>query len=143
MINRFELSSPGGYLFFGNGQMAFPRVNALSFRFTFVALLMVYQSFFIGGSRGLHTVGIVTTRNIRFVAITLDQTILSVPILAGPLLFLLLDRNFNTSFYDIKYGGNPLFCIGIIKWNLVIILYTWIRYISSGCWISFIYKYNY
>lgn len=34
--------------------------------------------------------------------------VLSVPVLAGSLLFLLLDRNFNTSFYDVKKGGNPL-----------------------------------
>lgn len=33
---------------------------------------------------------------------------LSVPVLAGSLLFLLLDRNFNTSFYDTSGGGNPL-----------------------------------
>nr|BAV82807.1 cytochrome c oxidase subunit I [Onchocerca ochengi] len=196
MLIRFELSSPGGYLFFGSGQvynsvltmhgvlmifflvmpiliggfgnwmlplmlgapeMAFPRVNALSFWFTFVALLMVYQSFFIGGGSGsswtfypplsvegqpelsldtmilgLHTVGIgsllgainfmVTTQNMRSTAVTLDQIsmfvwtsyltsfllVLSVPVLAGSLLFLLLDRNFNTSFYDTKKGGNPL-----------------------------------
>lgn len=30
------------------------------------------------------------------------------PVLAGSLLFLLLDRNFNTSFYDANKGGNPL-----------------------------------
>nr|YP_010481281.1 cytochrome c oxidase subunit I [Dipetalonema gracile]UVN17308.1 cytochrome c oxidase subunit I [Dipetalonema gracile] len=196
MIIRFELSSPGGYLFFGNGQvynsvltmhgilmiffmvmpiliggfgnwmlpvmigspeMAFPRVNALSFWLTFMALFLVYQSFFIGGGSGsswtlypplsvegqpefsldvmilgLHTVGIgsllgsinfmVTVQNMRCTAVTLDQVsmfvwtiyltsfllVLSVPVLAGSLLFLLLDRNFNTSFYDVKNGGNPL-----------------------------------
>lgn len=91
MVIRFELSSPGGYLFYGNGQVynsvltmhgvlmiffvvipiliggfgnwmlpvilgapeiAFPRLNALSFWITFVALLMVYQSFFVGGGPG-------------------------------------------------------------------------------------------
>ena len=81
---------------------------------------------------GLHTVGvgsllgainfIVTTQNMRSVAVTLDQAsifvwtiyltsfllVLSVPVLAGSLLFLLLDRNFNTSFYDTRKGGNPL-----------------------------------
>nr|ASS35157.1 cytochrome c oxidase subunit 1 [Thelazia callipaeda] len=196
MIMRLELSSPGGYLFFGSGQvynsvitmhgvlmiffmvmpiliggfgnwmlpvmlgapeMAFPRLNALSFWLTFVALLMVYQSFFIGGGAGgswtfypplsvegqpgmsmdcmilgLHTVGIgsllgainfmVTTQNMRLTAVTLDQMsmfvwtsyltsfllILSVPVLAGSLLFLLFDRNFNSSFYDTKSGGSPL-----------------------------------
>ncbi|VDN95639.1 unnamed protein product [Brugia pahangi] len=117
----------------GAPEIAFPRVNALSFWFTFVALLMVYQSFFIGGGPGiegqpevsldviilgLHTVGIgsllgainfiVTTQNMRSVAVTLDQAMLSVPVLAGSLLFLLFDRNFNTSFYDTKNGGNPL-----------------------------------
>nr|WGC93706.1 cytochrome c oxidase subunit I [Mansonella sp.] len=196
MIMRLELSSPGGYLFSGSGQvynsvltmhgvlmiffmvmpiliggfgnwmlpvmlgapeMAFPRVNALSFWITFSALLMVYQSFFIGGGPGsswtfypplstvgqpemsldlmilgLHTVGIgsllgsinfmVTVQNMRSIAVTLDQIsmfvwtsyltsfllVLSVPVLAGSLLFLLMDRNFNTSFYDTSKGGSPL-----------------------------------
>nr|CDP91235.1 Bm126 [Brugia malayi] len=165
IIIRFELSRPGGYLFFGSGQvynsvltmhgvlmiffivmpiliggfeMAFPRVNALSFWFTFVALLMVYQSFFIGGGPGTrsffrcYNFGVAycrdwffvwfTTQNMRSVAVTLDQAsifvwtsyltsfllVLSVPVLAGSLLFLLFDRNFNTSFYDTKNGGNPL-----------------------------------
>nr|YP_011001028.1 cytochrome c oxidase subunit 1 [Mastophorus muris]WPN85864.1 cytochrome c oxidase subunit 1 [Mastophorus muris] len=141
----------------GAPEMAFPRVNALSFWFTLVALFMVYQSFFVGGGSGsswtlypplsiegqpemsldvmilgLHTVGIgsllgainfmVTTQNMRATAVTLDQMslfvwtsyltslllVLSIPVLAGSLLFLLLDRNFNTSFYDSKMGGNPL-----------------------------------
>nr|YP_009127930.1 cytochrome c oxidase subunit I [Gongylonema pulchrum]AIY56384.1 cytochrome c oxidase subunit 1 [Gongylonema pulchrum] len=141
----------------GAPEMAFPRVNALSFWFTFSALFMVYFSFFVGGGPGgswtlypplsvegqpemamdtmilgLHTVGIgsllgainfmVTTQNMRSAAVTLDQMsmfvwtsyltslllVLSVPVLAGSLLFLLLDRNFNTSFYDTKMGGNPL-----------------------------------
>nr|YP_004935159.1 cytochrome c oxidase subunit I [Acanthocheilonema viteae]ADN52139.1 cytochrome c oxidase subunit I [Acanthocheilonema viteae] len=196
MIMRIELSSPGGYLFSGNGQvynsvltmhgilmiffmvmpiliggfgnwmlpvmlgspeMAFPRINALSFWVTFVSLFMVYQSFFVGSGPGggwtlypplsvegqpelsldsmvlgLHTVGLgsllgainfmITTQNMRSTAVTLDQVsmfvwtsyltsfllVLSVPVLAGSFLFLLLDRNFNTSFYDTSKGGNPL-----------------------------------
>nr|YP_003875468.1 cytochrome c oxidase subunit I [Chandlerella quiscali]ADL39026.1 cytochrome c oxidase subunit I [Chandlerella quiscali] len=144
-------------LMLGSPEMAFPRVNAMSFWFTFVALVMVYHSFFIGGGPGsswtfypplsvegqpevsldvmilgLHTVGIgsllgsinfmVTVQNMRSSSITLDQIsmfvwtsyltsfllLLSVPVLAGSLLFLLLDRNFNTSFYDTSKGGNPL-----------------------------------
>uniref|UniRef100_A0AAF5PL33 Cytochrome c oxidase subunit 1 n=1 Tax=Wuchereria bancrofti TaxID=6293 RepID=A0AAF5PL33_WUCBA len=117
-LARIRISKFGSLLTL---QIAFPRVNALSFWFTFVALLIVYQSFFIGGGPGisldviilgLHTVGIgsllgainfmVTTQNMRSVAVTLDQAILSVPVLAGSLLFLLFDRNFNTSFYDTK-----------------------------------------
>lgn len=39
-------------LMLGAPEMAFPRVNALSFWFTFVALMMVYQSFFIGVGPG-------------------------------------------------------------------------------------------
>lgn len=81
---------------------------------------------------GLHTVGlaslmgsinfIVTVHNIRSTSVSLDQMslyvwtvylssfllVLTVPILARALLFLLLDRNFNTSFYDFRSGGSPL-----------------------------------
>nr|YP_010332247.1 cytochrome c oxidase subunit I [Tetrameres grusi]UNY39746.1 cytochrome c oxidase subunit I [Tetrameres grusi] len=141
----------------GSPEMAFPRLNALSFWLTFVALIMVCESFFVGfgagGSwtlypplsvegqpeismdvmiLGLHTVGIgsllgainfmVTVQNMRSLSVTLDQMsmfvwtsyltslllVLSVPVLAGSLLFLLLDRNFDTSFYDSNAGGNPL-----------------------------------
>lgn len=144
-------------LILGAPEMAFPRLNALSFWFTLVALFLVYHSFFIGTGAGgrwtfypplntrglpemstdtiilsLHTVGfgsllgainfISTVQNIRGTSVTLDQIrifiwtlyltslllLLSVPVLAGALLFLLLDRNFNCSFYDTKFGGNPL-----------------------------------
>nr|YP_011004207.1 cytochrome c oxidase subunit I [Metathelazia capsulata]WPS93542.1 cytochrome c oxidase subunit I [Metathelazia capsulata] len=138
-------------------EMAFPRVNALSFWLTLSALFMVLHSFFIGNGAGgswtlypplsvegqpemsmdvmilgLHTVGagsllgainfMVTVQNMRATSLTFDQLsmfvwtmyltsfllILSVPVLAGSLLFLILDRNFNTSFYDSKMGGSPL-----------------------------------
>nr|WVH37133.1 cytochrome c oxidase subunit I [Physaloptera clausa] len=138
-------------------EMAFPRLNALSFWFTLVALFMVYHSFFVGMGAGgswtfypplnteglpevstdtmilsLHTVGfgsllgainfMATVQNMRATSVTLDQMsmfvwtlyltslllLLSVPVLAGALLFLLMDRNFNSSFYDTKMGGNPL-----------------------------------
>lgn len=64
----------------------------------------------------------VTTQNMRTTAVTLDQMslfvltsyltsillVLSIPVFAGSLLFLLLDSNFNTSFYNSKVGDNPL-----------------------------------
>ncbi|VDM99695.1 unnamed protein product [Thelazia callipaeda] len=125
IIMRLELSGPGVYLFFGTlrrgksihgvliisfndyayfnwgaPEIAFPRLNALSFWLTFVALLMDGLSVFLIGSGtrrvegqsgmrmdciilGLHTVGIgsllgainfmFTTQNIRLTAVTLDQ----------------------------------------------------------------------
>lgn len=36
----------------GAPEIAFPRVNALSFWFTLTALFIVYQSFFVGGGPG-------------------------------------------------------------------------------------------
>lgn len=42
------------------------------------------------------------------VAITAVLLLLSLPVLAGGLTFLLLDRNFNTSFYNPAGGGDPL-----------------------------------
>nr|QXT44849.1 cytochrome c oxidase subunit 1 [Crassicauda sp. Ningbo-2019] len=141
----------------GAPEMAFPRINALSFWITFFSLFLVYYSFFIGSGAGnswtfypplsvegqpdmatdsmvlgLHMVGVgsllgainfmVTVQNMRATCVTLEQMsmfvwttyltsillILSVPVLAGALLFLLLDRNFNASFFDTKKGGSPL-----------------------------------
>jgi heme/copper-type cytochrome/quinol oxidase subunit 1 len=34
--------------------------------------------------------------------------LLSLPVLAGGITILLFDRNFNRSFFDSNYGGNPL-----------------------------------
>lgn len=144
-------------MFLGAPEIAFPRANAISFWLTFIALFMVYFSFFVGGGAGtswtlypplstegqsefgtdlmilgLHTVGLaslmgsinfmVTVHNMRSTSVSLDQIslyvwtvylssfllVLSVPVLARALLFLLLDRNFNTSFYDFRRGGSPL-----------------------------------
>nr|YP_004927908.1 cytochrome c oxidase subunit I [Heliconema longissimum]ACV96726.1 cytochrome c oxidase subunit I [Heliconema longissimum] len=141
----------------GAPEMAFPRINALSFWITFFSLFLVYYSFFVGGGAGnswtfypplsveghpdmatdtmilgLHMVGIgsllgainfmVTAQNMRATSVTFDQMsmfiwtiyltsvllLISVPALAGALLFLLLDRNFNSSFFDSKSGGSPL-----------------------------------
>uniref|UniRef100_A0A183HSJ3 Cytochrome c oxidase subunit 1 n=1 Tax=Onchocerca flexuosa TaxID=387005 RepID=A0A183HSJ3_9BILA len=137
MLIRFELSRPGGYLFFGSGQVynsaltmhdvlidVFPRVNALSSWFTFVALLMVYQSFFIEGGPGSTRVifgyynfgfaycglcflldainFIITTQNMFSTAVTLDQ--ISMFVWTSYLISFLLVL----SVPDTKKGCNPL-----------------------------------
>uniref|UniRef100_A0AAF5Q6Z2 Cytochrome c oxidase subunit 1 n=1 Tax=Wuchereria bancrofti TaxID=6293 RepID=A0AAF5Q6Z2_WUCBA len=140
IIIRFKLSSPGGYLFFDSGQVynsvltihgiAFPQVNVLSFWFTFV----VFFCFF-----GCDNFGFTyfTTQNMLSVAETSFLLVLSVPLLAGPLLFLLFDRNFNTSFYDTK---NEVYVIilpvfGIIN-EAVFITFTsiWIAVLGTSVW---------
>jgi heme/copper-type cytochrome/quinol oxidase subunit 1 len=42
------------------------------------------------------------------VFVTVFLLVLSLPVLAGAITILLTDRNFNTSFFDPSYGGNPL-----------------------------------
>lgn len=42
------------------------------------------------------------------VLITAILLLLSLPVLAGAITMLLTDRNFNTSFYDISGGGDPI-----------------------------------
>uniref|UniRef100_A0A0N5BTN7 Cytochrome c oxidase subunit 1 n=1 Tax=Strongyloides papillosus TaxID=174720 RepID=A0A0N5BTN7_STREA len=43
-----------------------------------------------------------TTKNLLFLLV------LRLPVLAGAITMLLFDRNFNTSFFDPRAGGNPL-----------------------------------
>lgn len=40
--------------------------------------------------------------------VTVFLLVLSLPVLAGAITMLLTDRNFNTSFFDPRFGGNPL-----------------------------------
>lgn len=42
------------------------------------------------------------------VFVTVFLLVLSLPVLAGAITILLTDRNFNTSFFDPSFGGNPL-----------------------------------
>ena len=42
------------------------------------------------------------------VLVTAILLLLSLPVLAGAITILLTDRNFNTSFYDPRGGGDPL-----------------------------------
>jgi len=42
------------------------------------------------------------------VGVTLFLLLLSVPVLAGALSILIMDRHFNSSFFDYSAGGNPI-----------------------------------
>lgn len=66
---------------------------------------------FIRTLRNLRTIGILADRMPLFpwaVLITAILLLLSLPVLAGAITILLTDRNFNSSFYDPRGGGDPL-----------------------------------
>merc|ERR1712178_313876 len=66
---------------------------------------------FIRTLRNLRVLGIILDRLPLFawaVLVTAILLLLSLPVLAGAITILLTDRNFNTSFYDPRGGGDPL-----------------------------------
>merc|ERR1712099_165239 len=66
---------------------------------------------FIRTLRNLRVFGIILDRLPLFawaVLVTAFLLLLSLPVLAGAITILLTDRNFNTSFYDPRGGGDPL-----------------------------------
>merc|ERR1711902_110366 len=66
---------------------------------------------FIRTLRNLRVFGIILDRLPLFawaVLVTAILLLLSLPVLAGAITILLADRNFNTSFYDPRGGGDPL-----------------------------------
>jgi len=155
------LSGFGNYfvpLHIGARDMAFPRINALSFWMIPTAGLLMYSGLLVGGTAaagwtgytplsnnvfspgrgmdfwilGLHTLGlasilgainfIVTILNLRApgmsihrmplfvwsVLVTAFMIVFATPVLAGGLTMLLMDRQFGTSFFNPRGGGDPI-----------------------------------
>merc|ERR1712180_57415 len=125
-------------LMLGAPDIAFPRLNNIRFWFLLPALTLLLSRGLVESGAGtgwtvypplrgnLSLLGAVnfirTLRNLRVFGIILDRLplfawavlvtaillLLSLPVLAGAITILLTDRNFNTSFYDPRGGGDPL-----------------------------------
>merc|ERR1719288_130430 len=107
----------------GTGWTVYPPLRTFIFHggasvdFTIFSLHLAGVSSLLGAVNfittvlNLRTLGILIDRMPLFpwaVFITAILLLLSLPVLAGAITILLTDRNFNTSFYDPRGGGDPL-----------------------------------
>jgi len=58
--------------------------------------------------------------------------LLSLPVLAGAITMVLTDRNFNTSFFEVAGGGDPILYQHLFSQNLFIVLFIVLMYTSAS-----------
>ncbi|KAH9806717.1 cytochrome oxidase subunit 1 [Melampsora americana] len=103
-------------LLVGGPDMAFPRLNNISIQSHSGPSvdLAIFGLHLSGISSMLGAMNFITTiLNMRSpgipVIITAVLLLLSLPVLAGGITMILTDRNFNTSFFEVAGGGDPIY----------------------------------